>query len=45
VIRPVSQADLDALYEICLRTGDAGEDATHLYSDPRLLGEIYETAR
>lgn len=41
MIRPVSQADLDALYEICLRTGDAGEDATHLYSDPRLLGEIY----
>lgn len=34
-------ADLDALYEVCLRTGDAGEDAGAIYSDPRLLGDIY----
>lgn len=41
VIRPVEPADLDALYEVGLRTGDAGEDATALFADPRLLGEVY----
>lgn len=40
-MRPYRPADLDALYDICLRTGDAGEDASHLVDDPRLLGEIY----
>jgi ribosomal protein S18 acetylase RimI-like enzyme len=40
-IRPVEIADLDVLYEIGLRTGDAGEDATNLFDDPRLLGEVY----
>jgi GNAT superfamily N-acetyltransferase len=34
-------SDLDALYEVCLRTGDAGNDATAVYEDPRLLGEVY----
>jgi ribosomal protein S18 acetylase RimI-like enzyme len=40
-IRPVRPEDLDALYDICLRTGDAGKDATSIYSDPRLLGDLY----
>jgi len=40
-IRPYRAGDLDALYDICLKTGDAGEDATHLYRDPRLLGHVY----
>jgi ribosomal protein S18 acetylase RimI-like enzyme len=40
-IRPAQPADLDALYRICLLTGDAGEDASDLYDDPRLLGEIF----
>ena len=40
-IRPYRPDDLDALYRICLETGDTGEDATHLYSDPKLLGELY----
>lgn len=40
-IRGVEPADLDALYEVCLRTGNAGEDATVLFDDPRLLGEVY----
>ncbi|MFJ2299001.1 GNAT family N-acetyltransferase [Oerskovia paurometabola] len=40
-IRPYAPRDLDALYDICLRTGDNGRDATAVYSDPRLLGEIY----
>jgi ribosomal protein S18 acetylase RimI-like enzyme len=41
LIRPVEPADLEALYEVALRTGDAGEDATPLFDDPRLLGEVY----
>lgn len=41
LIRPLEPGDLDALYEVCLRTGDAGEDATNRFEDPRLLGEVY----
>ncbi len=41
VIREVEASDLDALYEVCLRTGAAGDDATAMYEDPRLLGEVY----
>jgi len=40
-IRPYRPADLDALYDICLKTGDGGQDATRLYADPRLIGEIF----
>jgi len=40
-IRPVQPSDLDPLYEIALKTGDAGKDATSLYEDARLLGHIY----
>ncbi len=40
-IRPYRPDDLDALYDICLKTGDSGEDATHLYDDPKLLGHLY----
>ena len=41
LIRPVEPRDLDALYEVCLRTGDAGEDASSRFVDGRLLGEVY----
>lgn len=40
-IRSYRPSDLDALYEICLRTGAAGEDATEMVVDPRLFGELY----
>ncbi|MGA0604016.1 GNAT family N-acetyltransferase [Caulobacter sp. KR2-114] len=40
-IRPYQSGDLDALYDIALKTGEAGDDATHLYRDPRLVGHIY----
>jgi GNAT superfamily N-acetyltransferase len=40
-IRPFGRADLDALYGISLATGHAGGDASHLYSDPKLMGHIY----
>jgi ribosomal protein S18 acetylase RimI-like enzyme len=40
-IRPYRPTDREALYEVCLGTGDSGADATGLYDDPRLLGEVY----
>lgn len=41
VIRPATPGDRAALYEVCLRTGDAGADATGLFRDPELLGSVY----
>jgi GNAT superfamily N-acetyltransferase len=40
-VRPYRPGDLDALYDICLQTGEHGGDASALYADPRLIGEIY----
>lgn len=40
-IRSARKDDLEALYDICLKTGDCGADATKLYKDPKLLGHIY----
>ncbi len=40
-IRPYQENDLEALYEICLKTGDSGQDASKLYKDPKLLGHLY----
>lgn len=40
-LRSYEPADLDALYDICLKTGDAGADATALYAEPKLIGSIY----
>lgn len=40
-IRRFRASDTDDLYAVCIGTGDSGEDATALYDDPRLLGEVY----
>lgn len=40
-IRGYEPGDLEALYEICLRTGAAGDDATDLVTDRRLFGELF----
>lgn len=40
-IRAFHVGDEAALYEVCLRTGADGDDASALYRDPRLLGEVY----
>lgn len=40
-IRSYKKTDLPALYEICLKTGDSGKDATNLYRDSLLLGHFY----
>lgn len=34
-------AEVERLYEICLRTGADGSDASALTSEPRLLGDVY----
>jgi ribosomal protein S18 acetylase RimI-like enzyme len=41
VIRPYRPADLGALYDICLRTGASGSDASNVVADPRLFGDVY----
>ncbi|HWA62053.1 MAG TPA: GNAT family N-acetyltransferase [Caulobacteraceae bacterium] len=40
-IRPYRPADQAALCDICLKTGEAGQDATALYQDPMRLGHVY----
>ncbi|MEQ8584545.1 MAG: GNAT family N-acetyltransferase [Thalassobaculaceae bacterium] len=40
-IRSAVAADIDAFYEISLRTGDRGGDASALYGDRRMVGHIY----
>lgn len=41
IIRKYETADEDAIYDICLRTGRDGQDATELYQDPRLVGHVF----
>lgn len=40
-IRRAEAEDRDALYDICLRTGDAGADASTVVHDPALLGHLF----
>jgi ribosomal protein S18 acetylase RimI-like enzyme len=40
-IRPYRPADIEALYEVCLLTGDRGQDATARYHDARLPGHCF----
>jgi hypothetical protein len=40
-IRDYAVTDLPYLYEICLKTGDSGKDATSLFSDPFMIGQFY----
>jgi ribosomal protein S18 acetylase RimI-like enzyme len=40
-VREATPADRDACYDICLRTGDSGGDASGLYADPMLIGHVY----
>jgi ribosomal protein S18 acetylase RimI-like enzyme len=44
VIRRATPDDREAVYSICLRTGDGGADATALYRDPDLLGHVWAGA-
>jgi ribosomal protein S18 acetylase RimI-like enzyme len=40
-LRTYRTGDRDAVYDICVRTGAAGEDATNLLGDPALQGHVY----
>lgn len=40
-LTPGDPAEIARLYEICLLTGNDGKDASALYRDPKLLGELY----
>ena len=40
-LRPYRPADRDALAAVCLRTADAGGDATGLLDDDRLWGDVF----
>jgi ribosomal protein S18 acetylase RimI-like enzyme len=40
-IRPAHPHERARLYEVCLRTGNSGQDATADYADPHLLGHVY----
>jgi ribosomal protein S18 acetylase RimI-like enzyme len=41
IVRPYQPGDLDAVYEVCVRTGDAGGDATGKYPNDDLLPDIF----
>jgi GNAT superfamily N-acetyltransferase len=41
VIRKAVISDIPYLYEICLKTGDSGKDASALYNDPYVVGQFY----
>ena len=40
-VRPYRPADLEAVYDICVRTADAGGDARGQYSSDRLMGDLF----
>jgi ribosomal protein S18 acetylase RimI-like enzyme len=40
-IRRAALHDLPGAYRVCIQTGDAGSDATALYRDPDLLGDVF----
>ena len=40
-IRSYRPADLDAVYDICVRTADVGGDARGQFSDDRLVGDVF----
>jgi GNAT superfamily N-acetyltransferase len=41
VIRPYRSTDRDDVYDVCLRTAASGGDASGLYQDPDLMGDIF----
>ena len=40
-IRQATKSDQERLYEICVLTGDSGKDATGIFQQPDLLGDIW----
>ena len=44
MIRLATDSDRSAIYSICLRTGNDGSDATDLFDDPELPGDVWAGA-
>lgn len=40
-IRPAEMSDIEACYRVSLLTGHGGKDASHLYTDQKMMGHIY----
>ena len=40
-LRPADLADMPAVYRVCLKTGNAGQDATDREDDPDALGHMF----
>jgi ribosomal protein S18 acetylase RimI-like enzyme len=40
-IRPYRPTDRDDIYDVCLRTAASGGDASGLYEDPEVVGDIF----
>lgn len=40
-VRPYREADADAVADICVRTADAGQDATGQYRDESVLADLF----
>lgn len=40
-IRPYRAADVDGLYDVCVRTADVGKDATGMLEDDALWGDLF----
>ncbi|MGY1453812.1 GNAT family N-acetyltransferase [Streptomyces sp. SS8] len=40
-VRPYRARDREAVYEVCVRTADAGGDARGIYRDPDLMGDLF----
>jgi ribosomal protein S18 acetylase RimI-like enzyme len=40
-IRGYLSSDLDAVYDICIRTADAGDDLRGRFGDDRLVGDVF----
>ena len=41
LIRRAQPPDESGAYHVCLATGDAGQSAEHLFTDPHALGRIF----
>lgn len=41
IIRGVKLSDKAALYDVCVATGDSGNDATGHHPDHEMLGDVY----
>jgi len=41
LVHPDDAAEVDRVYDVCLRTGASGADATGQFAEGRLLGEVY----